>query len=143
MASKRRSPDMNDRSPAEVVFFAALEKATPAERAAYLEEACAGKEALRRRVEALLAAPPPAGQFLERPVVQAEGVAALGGVADAAADLSFLTPSTRSDSLGRLGHYEVLEVVGQGGFGIVLRAFDETLQRVVAIKVLAPQLAVT
>ena len=44
-------------------------------------------------------------------------------------------------SLGRLGHYEVLEVIGRGGMGIVLRAFDEKLHRVVAIKVMAPQLA--
>ncbi len=44
--------------------------------------------------------------------------------------------------LGRLGHYEVLQVLGQGGFGIVFRAFDDTLQRVVAIKVLAPEMAV-
>src|SRR5262249_60441695 len=56
-------------------------------------------------------------------------------------DLSFLAASTRADSLGRLGHYEVLEVLGRGGFGIVIRAFDETLRRPVAIKVLAPQLA--
>src|SRR5262245_3357744 len=58
-------------------------------------------------------------------------------------DLDIFTPSSRSDSLGRLGHYEVLEILGKGGFGIVLRAFDETLQRVVAIKVLIPQLAAT
>ena len=57
--------------------------------------------------------------------------------------LDFLQPSTRPDSLGRLGHYEVLQVLGKGGFGIVFRAFDETLQRVVAIKVLAPQMAAT
>src|SRR5262249_12961963 len=52
-----------------------------------------------------------------------------------------LAPPQRSGSLGRLGHYEVLEVVGQGGMGIVLRAFDDKLQRIVAIKVLAPALA--
>jgi serine/threonine protein kinase len=58
-------------------------------------------------------------------------------------DLNFLGPSARPGSLGRLGHYEVLEVLGHGGFGIVLKAFDERLHRVVAIKVMAPQLAST
>ena len=64
------------------------------------------------------------------------------GSADAhASDLDFLPPSTRPDSLGRVGHYEVLQMLGQGEFGIVFRAFDEQLRRVVAIKALAPQLA--
>src|SRR5207248_7730435 len=49
--------------------------------------------------------------------------------------------SQRADALGRLGHYEVLDLVGRGGMGVVLRAFDEVLHRVVAIKVMAPQLA--
>src|SRR5690242_6799314 len=57
--------------------------------------------------------------------------------------VDFLSPTKRPDALGRLGHYEVLELLGRGGFGIVLRAFDETLQRVVAVKVLAPELAAT
>src|SRR4029077_11179695 len=55
----------------------------------------------------------------------------------------FLAPPRRPDSLGRIGHYEVLEVLGRGGFGIVFRAFDDALQRVVAVKVLAPQMAAT
>jgi WD40 repeat protein/serine/threonine protein kinase len=59
----------------------------------------------------------------------------------AASALDFLQQSTKPGSLGRLGHYEVLEVLGQGGFGIVVRAFDEVLQRVVAIKVMSTQLA--
>jgi formylglycine-generating enzyme required for sulfatase activity len=57
--------------------------------------------------------------------------------------LTFLSPATRPDSLGRIGHYEVFQVLGRGGFGIVFRAFDDVLQRVVAVKVLAPQLAAT
>src|SRR5439155_26902068 len=57
------------------------------------------------------------------------------------APLDFLAPSDRPDSLGLLGHYEILEVIGRGGMGIVLRAFDDKLHRVVAIKVMAAQLA--
>ncbi len=57
--------------------------------------------------------------------------------------LEFLEPSSEPGSFGRLGHHEVLEILGRGGFGIVVRAFDETLHRMVAIKVLDPRLAST
>ena len=56
-------------------------------------------------------------------------------------DLSFLDPPETPGELGRLGPYQVQEVLGQGGMGIVLKAFDPTLHRAVAIKILAPQLA--
>src|SRR5262249_8029078 len=55
--------------------------------------------------------------------------------------LAFLAPSGEAGSLGRLDHFEVLEVVGRGGMGLVLKARDTRLQRIDAIKVLAPQLA--
>ncbi len=59
-------------------------------------------------------------------------------------DLSkFLGPPSEPNSIGRIGHYSVLEILGQGGFGIVLRAFDEKLHRIVAIKVLNPEIAST
>jgi serine/threonine protein kinase len=43
--------------------------------------------------------------------------------------------------LGRLDTYDVMEVLGQGGMGIVFKAYDPALKRWVAIKVLAPHLA--
>jgi serine/threonine protein kinase len=55
--------------------------------------------------------------------------------------LDFLSPADKPGQMGRLGHYEVLEVIGRGGMGVVLKAFDEKLRRIVAIKVMAPQVA--
>ena len=53
----------------------------------------------------------------------------------------FLQASENADHIGRLGSYEIVEVIGRGGMGIVLRGIDSRLNRVVAIKVLAPELA--
>jgi serine/threonine protein kinase len=57
--------------------------------------------------------------------------------------LDFLAPTDDPAMLGRLGTYEVAGVIGYGGMGIVLKAFDRALSRNVAIKVLAPQLAIS
>src|SRR5262245_17180706 len=55
--------------------------------------------------------------------------------------LDFLTPSENPELLGLLDKYEIRGVIGRGGMGIVLRGYDPALERVVAIKVLAPELA--
>jgi serine/threonine-protein kinase len=55
--------------------------------------------------------------------------------------LDFLAPTDWPDSLGRLGSYEVKGVLGRGGMGLVLKAFDPSLSRNVAIKVLSATLA--
>jgi serine/threonine protein kinase len=52
-----------------------------------------------------------------------------------------LEPADEPGVLGRLGGYDVLEIIGRGGMGVVLKAFDRELKRCVAIKVLAPHLA--
>ena len=59
----------------------------------------------------------------------------------AEAKLDFLSPVDDPNYLGRFGEYLVERVIGRGGFGIVLRAFDPPLRRIVALKVLAPHLA--
>src|SRR6185312_14648972 len=56
-------------------------------------------------------------------------------------DLYFLAPAPRPGLLGMLGEYEVQEVIGQGGFGVVLKGYEPALHRLVAIKVLSPALA--
>ena len=57
-----------------------------------------------------------------------------------AINTDFLEPALYPDLLGRLGRYDVEHVIGAGGFGIVLKAHDSDLRRVVALKVLAPHL---
>ncbi len=128
------------------VFWDAARFASPGERAAYLDRACAGDPERRRQVEELLEARAAAGSFLETPVVargDAPGDNTRTGPAnpDAELPLDFLAPSDQPGSLGSLGHYEVQEVIGRGGMGVVLKAFDDILHRVVAVKVMAAHLA--
>ena len=54
---------------------------------------------------------------------------------------SILGPTDDPQMLGRIGTYEVSGIIGVGGTGIVLKAFDAKLNRYVAIKVLAPNFA--
>lgn len=56
-------------------------------------------------------------------------------------ELPFLKKSDDPAYIGRLHHFEVSRVIGRGGMGIVLEAFDTHLQRNVAIKVLNPEYA--
>ncbi len=55
--------------------------------------------------------------------------------------LDFLEHPSDPVYLGRLAQFDVMRVIGQGGMGIVLEAFDSRLQRSVAVKVLDPDLA--
>jgi uncharacterized protein (TIGR03067 family) len=95
------------------------------------------------QARALADAPQPPEPALKELMREAVGVATQATDTPAEDDdlLTFLEPSQKPEHLGGLGHYEVLAVLGKGGFGIVLRAFDERLQRVVAIKVLSPAFA--
>lgn len=65
--------------------------------------------------------------------------------ADSAADFAVecLEPSTSSEYIGRLGDIEIQDVIGHGGMGVVLKGYQPELKRLVAVKVLAPQLAVS
>jgi tRNA A-37 threonylcarbamoyl transferase component Bud32 len=62
------------------------------------------------------------------------------GIEDAL-ELPMLGRSSDPRAIGRIAAYEINAVLGRGGMGIVLDAFDTVLHRRVAIKVLSPQLA--
>jgi eukaryotic-like serine/threonine-protein kinase len=94
------------------------------ERAAFLAEACAGDDNLRREVESLLGYQMPTTSLIETPplrvvteILAAEQAAALIGQ--------------------QLGRYQVLERIGAGGMGEVYAAQDVRLGRKVALKLLA------
>ena len=96
---------MSDANPdAKAIFFEALEKSTPEELAAHLDQACGENAELRARVEDLLQAHDKAGRFLGG-----------SGSADATED----TPQIREQPGTMIGPYKLRESIGEGGFGVV------------------------
>ena len=107
------------------VFAGALVLTTPEKRARYLDDACRGNPDLRQRVEALLRAHEEAGAFLEEPA------ASLAGKTIAVA-----TPLTEKPG-DKIGHYKLLQQIGEGGCGVVYMAEQvEPIRRKVALKVI-------
>ncbi len=114
----------------EQLYDAAVELPV-AERAKFVEEACAGDEDLRRELWSLLEAQQQAGDFMESPALD---------VAARAVARERSSSVRQSSFIGReLGAYKIEKLLGEGGMGEVYLAHDAKLKRHVALKILPPQ----
>jgi eukaryotic-like serine/threonine-protein kinase len=110
----------------DIATFTEALRLPPEERDRYLSEACKGDAEFRRRVEALLQAYEQAGDFLGRP---AAGMPAKAAQAVPAGEKAG----------DRIGHYKLLQQIGEGGCGVVYLADqEEPVRRRVALKIIKP-----
>lgn len=103
----------------KAVLAEALQVGDPLERRAFLEHACAGNEQLRHEVESLLKAFEQSGDFFNR-------------------TMPLAAPDHACECSGsKIGHYKLLEKIGEGGFGVVWMAEqEEPVRRRVALKII-------
>jgi serine/threonine-protein kinase len=104
---------------------AALE-VEPAQRAAFLDQACGDDLELRAEVDSLLAAYHKAGDFIENPALEV------------AARLLAKDPN-RLLTGKTVSHYRIESLLGEGGMGEVYLGHDDRMNRKVAVKILPAQ----
>src|SRR6266550_726188 len=117
---------MNGAPDADIAVFTEALRLPPEDRDRYLDEACKADVEFRRRVEALLQAYEQAGDFLGRSAAERPPKAAqVHAAAEKPGD--------------RIGHYKLLQQIGEGGCGVVYMAEQQApVRRRVALKIIKP-----
>ncbi|MDA1273017.1 MAG: serine/threonine-protein kinase [Verrucomicrobia bacterium] len=131
----------------ELLFDAARKLTDPAQRKAFLDAACANHPQMRQRIEDLLAAQSDAEKIFEQARRRATPTAAVPNPSHASESSdtpTVVSPATdegvRAPIEGPgtvIGHYKLLEKIGEGGCGVVYMAEQEQpVRRRVALKVI-------
>src|SRR5260370_42505444 len=117
---------MNGAPEPDIAVFTEALRFPPEERDRYLSEACKGDVEFRRRVEALLEAYEQAGDFLGKPAAERPAIPPQ------------VVPAGEEPG-DRIGHYKLLQQIGEGGCGVVYMAEqEEPVRRRVALKIIKP-----
>src|SRR6266851_3407182 len=117
---------MNGAPDLDIAVFTEALRLPPEDRDRYLNEACKGDDEFRRRVEALIEAYEQAGDFLGRPA------------GDRPARAAQAIPAGEKPG-DHIGHYKLLQQIGEGGCGVVYMAEqEEPVRRRVALKIIKP-----
>jgi len=117
---------MSAESNSDIQIFTEALRLPPEARLDYVDQTCAGDENLRRKVQALLRANDRAGRFLDElpSAFAGERVQQVGAIEKPG---------------DRIGRYQLLKQIGEGGWGIVFLAEQkEPVRRKVALKIVKP-----
>jgi eukaryotic-like serine/threonine-protein kinase len=129
----------------EQLYHSALEVEL-SQRAAFIDQACAGDQSLIEDVRSLLAQAEGRESFLEAPAMEVAAQALAMSAAAAGASPSQVSSSGTVGTRpipAAIGRYRVVRLLGEGGMGVVYEAEQEQPRRIVALKVIKPGYATT